>query len=123
MGSYFCDVTLEYNGFYIAGSNVVNVPASLDEYPFAISKECINVGCRMWHDAEIRIELGQYTDFECFTPPIVNTFIRTPTRKVILFDANHPELMKLEVEIGYTRIRVFTNHATEPDHVVVAVGK
>lgn len=123
MGSYFCDVTLEYNGFYVAGSNQVEVPASMDGRPFAINRQCINIGTRMWQDAEIRIEMGRHADFEYLSPPKINALIKTPAREVVLFDANHPELMRLDVEIGYTRIRVFTDQPTEPDHVVVVVGK
>lgn len=115
-------VRLEYNSFYIAGLRDVDVPAGVSGAAFATNRQCINVGCRMWHDAEIEITLGLHGTVERSGQPRLDWSIATPDRQVLLFDANHPELMSLPVKTGNTRIRIWTNHHIEPDKVIVVAG-
>ena len=115
-------VRLEFNSFYIAGLRDVDVPAGVSGAAFATNRHCINVGCRMWHDAEIEITLGQHSTVERTGQPRLDWSIATPDRQLLLFDANHPELMRLAVKTRNTRIRIWTNHPTEPDSVTVLVG-
>jgi hypothetical protein len=113
---------LEYNSFYIAGQHDVDVPTAMRGEPFAQSPRCINVGCRMWQDGEVEITLAASGEIEREDAPALDTSISTPQKQVLLFDANHPELLKLAVSTRRTRIRVWTNHATEPDRITVIVG-
>lgn len=115
-------VRLEFNSFYIAGTRDVDVPAAVRGAAIATNRHCINVGSRMWHDAEIWIALGRHAEIHLAGEPALDSSIRTPEGQVLLFDANHPELLSLPVETIDTRIRVWTNHPTEPDEVIVAVG-
>jgi hypothetical protein len=115
-------VRLEYNSFYIAGSRNVDVPQAIGGAAFATNRHCINVGCRMWHDADIWIALGRPNEVHLAGKPALDWPILTPDRQVLLFDANHPELMRLPAGTNNTRIRVWTNHPTEPDEVIVVVG-
>ncbi len=115
-------VRLEFNSFYIAGSHNVDVPQAANGTALATNRHCINVGCRMWQDAEIWIALGRRDEVHLAGDPVLDCSISTPDRQVILFDANHPELMRMPVTTINTRIRVWTNHPTEPDEVIVAVG-
>lgn len=123
MSAVFCIVTLEFSSFYIAGSREIFVPWSSDGCGFATNRKCVNVGCRMWHDADVEISLGRYGDFSHPTEPRFDALLETPRKKVLLFDANHPELMSAETDTLETRIRIWTNHASEPDNVVVVVGE
>lgn len=115
-------VRLEYNSFYVAGSRNVDVPAPRAGQHHIASNDCINVGCRMWHDGEIRIEIGGANDVVPVGKPRLDVMIATPHSEIVLFDANHPELARWPVERRDTRVRVWTNHATEPDFIQIIVG-
>jgi hypothetical protein len=116
-------VRLEFNSFYIAGSRDIDVPRAVGGAAFATNRHCINVGSRMWHDAEIWIALGRPEEVHLAEKPALDRSILTPDRHVLLFDANHPELMRLQVASSNTRIRVWTNHPTEPDEIIVVAGR
>ena len=115
-------IRLEYNSFYVAGSRNVHVPTPRAGQHYLASTDCINVGCRMWHDGEIRIDLGGMDDVVPTGKPRLDVMIKTPNRELVLFDANHPELARWPVERHDTRVRVWTNHETEPDFVQIIVG-
>ncbi|MBO6717570.1 MAG: hypothetical protein JJ913_06380 [Rhizobiaceae bacterium] len=117
-----CAVRLEYNSFYIAGSRDVDLPTAFRGTCFATNASCINVGCRLWQEGEIEIVLGTTADPMPEGAPALDTSIRTPRNQVLLFDANHPELLRCPVENRRTRIRIWTNHPTEPDRVTLVIG-
>ena len=122
MTTLTCKERLEYFSFYIAGSHDVDIPANHRGGALAATHDCINVGCRCWPDAEIEIVLGDESDFAPGGDPALDMRLRTPDNKLLLFDANHPELLGLAVEAQMTRIRVWINHETEPDHIVIIAG-
>jgi hypothetical protein len=55
-------------------------------------------------------------------PPKFDGFLDTPQYRVVLSDANMPEILSMEVPGVRTRVRIWTNHPTEPDDVVIALG-
>jgi hypothetical protein len=123
MSAVFCIVPLEFNSFYIAGTRKVHAPCSAEGHAFAADEKCINVGCRMWQDGDVEIHLGRAADFLHYTEPHVEALLETPRKKLLPFDANYPELMSIRTDNVKTRIRIWPNHATEPDHVVGKVGE
>jgi hypothetical protein len=48
--------------------------------------------------------------------------LETPNKVVLLFDAEVDEFMSIRVPTSQTRIRVWINHPTEPDEVIIAAG-
>ena len=115
-------VRLEYNSFYVAGSRNVQVPAPHGGQHIVANKHCMNVGCRIWHDGEIRIDIGHSDKVAPRGRQRLDAVIETPDRGIVLFDANHPEIALWPVEQTATRIRIYTNHEAEPDLVQVIVG-
>jgi hypothetical protein len=77
----------------------------------------------MWQDGDVEIHLGRAADFLHYTEPHVEALLETPRKKLLPFDANYPELMSIRTDNVKTRIRIWPNHATEPDHVVGKVGE
>jgi hypothetical protein len=48
--------------------------------------------------------------------------LNTPDNKIIVSDANEPEMAKASVPTTRTRIRIWVNRPTEPDEVLIAWG-
>jgi hypothetical protein len=77
----------------------------------------------MWQDGDVTIELGEAAGLAATNElPRMGCVIDTPEGIVLLFDANHPELIPYRTGTARTRVRVWTNHDTEPDFVTVIVG-
>lgn len=115
-------VAPEYNSFYIAGRRGVNVPIDFDHGFIASSSECITVPCLYWNEGDTSITLGRTSDLDRVDPPRFEGDLQTPQRRVLLFDANMPEIMSMVVPGAVTRIRIWTNDPREPDEVTIGVG-
>lgn len=116
-------VAPEYVSFYISGVDDIRVPLDHDRRGIAASDQCINVCCLYWNEGDTTITLGP---FEELTPqaklPRFDGMLDTPEFRVMLSDANMPEILSMEVPGSRTRVRIWTNHPTEPDDVVIALG-
>ena len=55
-------------------------------------------------------------------PPDFDDLLETSTQEVILTDANGTEYAKASVPDLLTRVRIWINHPTEPDKVVIGLG-
>lgn len=116
-------VAPEYLSFYITGKRDTYVPLDHDRRGIVASSECINVGCLYWNEGDTTITLGPYEEIAPQAqPPKFDGVLETPEHRVDLFDANLPEILSMEVPRVRTRVRIWTNHPTEPDDVVIALG-
>ena len=116
-------VAPEYLSFYIAGKMDIHVPLDHDRRGIVASQECINVGCLYWNEGDTTITLGPVDELALPAgPPKFDGMLETPEHRVDLFDANMPEILSMEVPGVRTRVRIWTNHPTEPDDVVIALG-
>jgi hypothetical protein len=85
--------------------------------------KCINVGCLYWNEGDTTITLGPFKELTPQTKaPKFDGLLDTPEYRVVLSDANMPEILSMEVPGAQTRVRIWTNHPTEPDDVVIELG-
>ncbi|MEH6718854.1 MAG: hypothetical protein V7704_08245 [Aurantimonas endophytica] len=116
-------VAPEYLGFYIAGTDAVRVPLDHERVGIVASEQCINVGCLYWNEGDTTITLGRFAELPTpARPPKFDGILDTPEHRVVLFDANIPEILAMTVPDVRTRVRIWTNHKTEPDDVIIALG-
>ncbi|TYR32849.1 hypothetical protein FY036_10155 [Mesorhizobium microcysteis] len=116
-------VAPEYVSFYIAGVDDIRVPLDHDGRGIVASDQCINVGCLYGHDGDTMITLGPFEELTAQAKlPKFDGMLDTPGCRVILSDANMPEILSMDVPGVRTRVRIWTNHPTEPDDVVIALG-
>lgn len=116
-------VAPQYVSFYVAGSRDVDVPIAYGADGVFGTGECLVVTCLYWNDGETRITLGSFDELPPKSEPArFDGIIDTPQRKVLLFDVNMPEILSMNVPDTQTRLRIWTNHPTEPDDVVIALG-
>ena len=48
--------------------------------------------------------------------------LETPSKAVIISTAEHETVMNANVPTQSTRVRIWTNHPTEPDRIIVGLG-
>ncbi|TKT80051.1 hypothetical protein [Aquamicrobium sp. LC103] len=119
----FADVAPEYVSFYIAGALDVRIPLDHDLTGLIASDECINVMCLYWNEGDTKITLGPVEELPYRSEaPRFDGMLQTPEHKVILFDVNTPEILSMDVSETKTRVRIWTNHPTQPDDVVIGLG-
>lgn len=112
----------EYSSFYVAGSTDVEIPIGGELRGIRSSAECINVSCLIFQAGDITVSLSD--EDEALNPgqPAYDGMLATPKGLVLLFDANMPEILSMGVPGRETRVRVWTNHPTEPDEIEIVVG-
>lgn len=113
-------VAPEYVSFYVAGKLNVQVPLDHEHRRIAATSDCINVPCLYWNDGDTTITLGSFNEVNRRDEPAFDGILNTPDNKIILFDAIDPEMASAAVPTAQTRIRIWTNHPTQPDEVTIA---
>ncbi len=96
--------------------NSVNMPVRL-----IWTDTCILVGCLMDADGETEFTLGEIHEVDPGHPPVFQGKLKTPTRKVSLETVHGHTVLQTPVPRLETTIRVWTNHYSEPDKVIVGV--
>lgn len=112
-----------YLSFYIGGSLEVDVPVRHGEAGIFSTDECIVVPCLYWNEGDTTITLGPSEELkESSGPPQFDGMLETPLQSILLFDADIPEILSMDASYGHTRVRIWTNHPTDPDDVVIVLG-
>lgn len=112
----------EYLSFYIAGSRDVEIPLDMERRGIVASGECLNIPCLYWNDGDTTVTLGYAAEVPETRPADFDGILKTPDKTLVLFDANMPEIMRMSLPSRKTRVRVWINHPTEPDEVIIALG-
>jgi hypothetical protein len=84
---------------------------------------CIVVGCLAEMDGETRITLGPPALVGGGDGPVFDGFLDTPHHKVAVWTIEWEKVLEATVPTGRTRVRIWTNHASEPDKVHVGTGE
>ena len=112
----------EYLSIYVAGHRKVQIPLHMDKQGIFASPDCINIPALYWNDGDTRVDFGPVSEIPEIREPDFDGIINTPNKELILFDANEPQYAIAYVPSVDTRIRVWIDHPTEPENVVVAWG-
>lgn len=112
-----------YVSFYAAGSLNVEIPVDFGKRGIVASDSCVNIPALYWNNGSTRVTLGPYSDIPQTRDPDFDGMIMTPARKIILFDAEVPQILAAAVSASNTRVRIWINHPTEPDDVVITFGE
>lgn len=116
-------VAPEYLSFYIAGVDDITVPLDHDGIGVVASHQCINVSCLYWNEGDTTIALGSFEELPPRAePPRFDGMLDAPEYRVVLSDANMPEILSIEVPGAKTRVRIWMNRPRYPDDVVIALG-
>jgi hypothetical protein len=84
------------------------------------TESCIIIACLSFMDGETELTVSDEG-----TPPGAPAFegmLKTPSKVIEVFTSENETLMLCEVASLSTRIRVWTDHPSEPEHIFVALG-
>ncbi|RYZ75308.1 MAG: hypothetical protein EOP04_33480 [Proteobacteria bacterium] len=112
----------EYVSFYVAGRRNVRIPTHMDRRGVLSSNDCILIPAHYWSDGDTDVTFGPASEITETRNPDFDGILNTPNNEIILFDANNPQFAISRVPSAKTRIRVWMDHPSEPENVIIAWG-
>jgi hypothetical protein len=97
------------------------VPETMGNELVSATRSCIAVGCRSEDDGPTEVHLAESHEV---TPSEALRFdgeISTPSKKLSICSVLNQEILSTHVHGTTTRVRVFANHAMEPDRILIVV--
>ena len=83
---------------------------------------CIAFGCLMFQDGETDVTLGNVREVSSGGPPAFDGILETPSRSIVVSTVEHTSVLGCAVSNTSTRVRIWTNHPTEPDEIIIGLG-
>jgi hypothetical protein len=80
---------------------------------------CILVGCLMDADGETEFVLGRMSEIDAGDRLAFQGMLKTPTRRIALESVDGRIVLEAPVPREETMVRIWTNHESEPDKVIV----
>jgi hypothetical protein len=83
---------------------------------------CIVFGCLMFMDGETEVTLGNTSEVGTSDKAAFEGMLESPSRVVVVSTVGWKPILSSAVTSRITRVRIWTNHPTEPDKVVIGLG-
>ena len=110
-----------YSLVFISDLDGGTSPECIGETCLWATPSCIAVGYLMFQDGETQVTLGRAQEVNPGGRPVFDGLLETPNKPVIVSTAEHETLLDIRVHNTSTRVRIWSNHPTEPDKVVVGL--
>jgi hypothetical protein len=114
-----------YSRIYISDASGGTPPDPTIMQPVMSTPTCVSVSVLMDQDGPTTFTLG---DFREVIPqrvpqqaPVFDGMIDTPEAHLVISTAESVVFMDMPVRGKTTRVRIWTNHPTEPDEVIIGV--
>jgi len=108
---------------FIADPNGGTTPQITNKRPNIWSTpSCIAVGCLAFINGKTDVTLGDKREVDPGDLPAFDGQLETPNREVLVSTAEWETVLKSNVPNISTRIRIWVNHPTEPDKVIIGLG-
>ncbi|GLK55184.1 hypothetical protein JOD31_000106 [Methylopila capsulata] len=82
----------------------------------------ISITCHDEYDGETSITLGDDADVAPERPAVADRYILTPSGEVVVTTVELAVVLRATVPSTRTRVRIWENHPTEPDDIVIGLG-
>ena len=76
----------------------------------------------MFLDGETEVTLSPAEDLNFGNPPAFDADLETPNRVVTVWTVERETVLETTVPSTQTRLRIWVNHPTEPDNIVIGLG-
>ena len=83
---------------------------------------CIAVGCLAFMDGNTDVTLEDVGGVYSASPPAFDGNLETPSRVIVVSTVEDTTILQLAVPNLVTRVRIWTNHPTEPDKISIGAG-
>jgi hypothetical protein len=81
----------------------------------------IVVGCRTFADGPTDLLIGPASEVGSEEIPAFDGVLDTPSRKIVVSTVEGQRLLQETVSSADTRVRIWVNHPTEPDRIVIGL--
>lgn len=105
----------------VSDREIRNVPEITAGSGLWATSSCILIGCLAFMDGETEIVLGNIDEVGTSQAPALDRELETPFRTVEVSTSEGDVLLRRSVAGVRTHIRVWTNHPTEPDKIIIGV--
>ncbi len=106
----------------ITGGRTRSLPNSFEPgQGFAATPASVAIGCFTEVDGETNIALGPPP--QTSSRPAFTGSIETPHGYVAVWTVEWKKLLEMRVPTARTKIRIWTNHPTEPNEVFIGIGE
>jgi hypothetical protein len=75
----------------------------------------------MEQDGPTKITVGRGEEVACKTSPAFDGILKTPSRIVLIATSERKTVFETPVQGAQTRIRLWTNHPSEPDEAMIGI--
>lgn len=86
------------------------------------TSSCVAVGCLAFMDGETELTLGNANEVDPGVRAAFDGNLETPNRTVVVSTVERKEVLSAKVPSVMTRVRIWVNHANEPDKVTIGIG-
>lgn len=83
---------------------------------------CVSISCLGYQENDTKVTLGPLSEVARFGAPIVERVIFTPHREVVVSTVELKVVLRATVPSTRTRVRIWENHPSEPDEIIVGLG-
>lgn len=112
-----------YVSFYISSDPNAAVPVKYGAYGVFGTRDCLVVTCQYGQDGDTRIRIGPTAELPQHDLPLrFDGQLATSNGRIVVFETEMPEIITLDVPSQDTRIRIWSNHESQPDVVVIGLG-
>ena len=112
----------EYLMIFVSDPRAIDVPMQGEKRGIRATGECITIPCLYWNDGDTTVTMGSFAEVDQRRTADFDTVIETPSRRVVVTDVAMKQYAGQAVSNVKTRVRIWINHPTEPDEVVIAIG-
>jgi hypothetical protein len=92
------------------------IPESMEDR-IASTASCVAIGTLCEMDGETEITLADGPPVKSDAPPIFDGMLDSPSRRIGVFTSDNNCAMEIVASHVQTRIRIWTNHCSEPDRI------
>ena len=113
-----------YSILFISGPEDFDTPDIRPESEVSIwsTPTCIAFGCRMFQDGETEITLAAAADVHTDLILRFDGRLETPSGQLDVSTAEDEPVISTRVESVKTRVWIWSDHPSEPDHVIIGLG-
>jgi hypothetical protein len=97
------------------------VPDTMGDQLIVATPSCVAVGTAAEVDALTNITLSNEAPTRSTTEPVFDALLETPSRKLAVCSVLDDVFLEMPVGEPVTRVRIWVNHATEPDDINILV--
>ncbi|GLK69635.1 hypothetical protein [Hansschlegelia plantiphila] len=110
-----------YSLFFISDPDLGEAPEPSGAHlKWTDSVVCIS--CLSWMDGETSVTLGAADEVGLHQPPVFDRLIVTPHLEIVVTTVELDVILRASVPSSRTRVRIWENHPSEPDIIVIGLG-